>query len=301
LNPGAALTSIVLKFSNPQRVPFTFTQSIYGIVGSANHIPTANAGPDQTVAVGATVALDGTQSTDIDGNALTYRWSFVSVPSGSLAILANPTAVNPGFVADKAGAYTVQLVANDGRADSIPRRWSSAINSRPVANAGPDQLVASGRPTPLTASHSTDIDGDPLTYRWSFASVPAGSQATLAAPTTVNPSFFADKPGVYQAQLIVNDGHADSKLATVTVSTQSVAPVARPGPDQAVSAQANVQLDGSKSASANGAALTYRWTLITLAPGSRATLAAPIDPPKLRRRPAGHLRGAAHRQRWANR
>lgn len=278
LNPGAALTSIVLKFSNPQRVPFTFAQSVYGVVGSSNHIPTANAGPDQTVALGATVALDGTQSTDIDGNALTYRWSFVSVPSGSLAVLVNPTVVNPGFVADKAGTYTVQLVANDGRADSLPATVViSTTNSRPVANAGPDQLVASGTTIHLDGTHSTDIDGDPLTYRWSFASIPAGSQATLAAPATVNPSFFADKPGVYQAQLIVNDGHGDSRPATVAVSTQSVAPVARPGPDQAVTVQANVQLDGSRSASASGAALTYRWALITLAPGSRATLVAPTS------------------------
>ncbi len=66
--------------------------------------------------------------------------------------------------------------------------------------------------------------------------------------TAVTPSFMADKPGVYQAQLVVNDGRADSKPATVTFSTQSVPPIARPGPDQAVSVQANVQLDGSKSA-----------------------------------------------------
>jgi hypothetical protein len=249
--------------------------------------------------VGATVALDGTQSTDIDGNALTYRWSFVSVPSGSLAILANPTAVNPGFVADKAGAYTVQLVANDGRADSIPATVViSTINSRPVANAGPDQLVASGATVHLDGTHSTDIDGDPLTYRWSFASVPAGSQATLAAPSTVNPSFFADKPGVYQAQLIVNDGHADSKPATITVSTQSVAPVARPGP--IVSAQANA---------ARRQQIGRQWRRADLSlgadhagAGKGATLVAPTSiHPELRRRSAGHLRGAARRQRWANR
>jgi RHS repeat-associated protein len=278
LNPGATLTSIVLKFSNPRRIPFTFTQSIYGVVGSSNRIPTANAGPDQTVAAGATVALDGTQSTDIDGNALTYRWSFVSIPGGSHALLANPTAVNPDFVADKAGEYTVQLIANDGQADSLPTAVViTTVNSRPVADAGPDQLVASGTTIHLDGTHSTDLDGDPLTYRWNFVSVPAGSQATLDAPTAVNPSFFADKPGVYQARLVVNDGRADSHPATVTISTQSVVPIARPGLDQAVSVQANVQLDGSKSVSANGAPLTYRWALITLAPGSSAALVGPTS------------------------
>ncbi len=141
--------------------------------------PTANAGPDQTVATGATVALDGTQSTDIDGNALTYRWSFVSVPDGSHAVLTNPTAVNPNFVVDTAGEYTVQLIANDGRADSVPATVAiSTDNSRPVANAGADQLVASGAPVHLDGTHSTDIDGDPLTYQWNLTSIPAGSQAS---------------------------------------------------------------------------------------------------------------------------
>ncbi len=178
LSPGATLTSVVLKFSNPQRTTFTFTQSIYGVPASINHAPVANAGPDQTVATGTTVALDGTRSTDIDGNALTYRWSLTGIPNGSRAILTNSTSVNPSFVVDAAGAYAVQLVVNDGRSDSAPATVViSTTNSRPVANAGHDQLVASGAPVHLDGTHSTDVDGDPLTYHWTLVSIPAGSQA----------------------------------------------------------------------------------------------------------------------------
>ena len=97
LSPGATLTSVVLKFSNPQRTPFTFTQSIYGVPASINHGPVANAGPDQTVATGTTVALDGTRSTDIDGNALTYRWSLTGIPNGSRATVTNRHIGQPEF------------------------------------------------------------------------------------------------------------------------------------------------------------------------------------------------------------
>ena len=40
----------------------------------ANHVPVANAGADQTVEAGATVTLDGSGSSDRDGDALTYAW-----------------------------------------------------------------------------------------------------------------------------------------------------------------------------------------------------------------------------------
>src|SRR5262249_37784846 len=50
--------------------------------------------------VGDTVALDGTGSSDADGDALTYRWSLLAAPTGSAATLNNPTAINPTFIAD---------------------------------------------------------------------------------------------------------------------------------------------------------------------------------------------------------
>ncbi len=279
LSPGAALTSVVLKFSNPQRTTFAFTQSIYGVPASLNHAPVANAGPDQTVAIGATVALDGTRSTDIDGNALAYRWSLSGFPNGSRAILANPTSVDPSFVVDVAGAYTVQLIVNDGQSDSTPATVAiSNTNSRPVGNAGRDQLVATGAVVHLDATHSTDVDGDSLTYLWAMVSTPAGSHAVLDAPTSLTPSFTADKAGAYQARLVVNDGHSASTPDFVTVSTQGVPPIADPGPDQAGAVSAHVQLDGSKSAAANGGALSYRWALIALPAGSSAILAGPTSP-----------------------
>ena len=275
LNAGATLAPVVLKFSNPSRVGFSFTQSISGVLAASNHAPSANAGADQTVEVGATVTLDGTQSTDVDGDRLTYRWSLVSAPNGSHAALAGATSVNPSFVADLAGNYAVRLIASDGLGDSVPATVVvSTVNSRPVANAGRDQLVASGSTVRLDGTHSTDVDGDALIYHWTLASRPSGSHAALDAATAVAPAFVADKAGAYQVQLVVNDGHVDSTPANLTVSTQGVAPIANAGPDQAVSKSAHVQLDGGGSQAASGAALTYRWALVTVPAGSSAALVA---------------------------
>ena len=82
--------------------------------------PLADAGPDQSVSVNDTVTLDGSGSSDPDGDALAFLWSIVSTPDGSAAMLSDPTAVMPSFVADLAGIYVVQLIVNDGTLASAP-------------------------------------------------------------------------------------------------------------------------------------------------------------------------------------
>lgn len=85
-----------------------------------NHKPIADAGDNQLVDVGETVQLDGSRSSDEDGDALTYQWSFTSRAAGSNIALSDDTAVNPTFEVDVAGTYIVQLIINDGTEDSDP-------------------------------------------------------------------------------------------------------------------------------------------------------------------------------------
>lgn len=82
------------------------------------HMPVADAGPDQNVSVGLLTTLDGGDSSDLDEDALSYSWSFVSLPDGSTATLSDPTAVNPTFIADLDGIYVLNLVVNDGNVNS---------------------------------------------------------------------------------------------------------------------------------------------------------------------------------------
>lgn len=140
----------------------------------------------------------------------------------------------------------------------------SVPNDTPVANAGPDlgSLIPGTRVT-LNGSASTDPNGNPLTYSWTFLSKPAGSAAVLKNPTSVTPSFTVDLHGTYTAQLIVNDGTVNSAPNTVNISTVNVTPV---------KITTNKLLEGRRNQpyadtlEASGGAIPYTWSVTPALP-----------------------------------
>ncbi len=247
---------------------------------AGNVAPVANAGPNQTVTTGTVVTLNGSGSSDVDGNPLTYSWSFVSIPTGSSATLTGPTTVKPTFLADKVGQYVARLVVNDGTVNSSAATVTITTtpgNTAPVPNAGPDQTVQFGVLVTLNGSGSSDVDGNPLTYQWTFVTIPTGSAAKLSTPTAVTSTFVADLAGQYVARLVVNDGTVNSTPDTVTITTMggNTPPVAKAGPDQSVQMGTTVTLNGSGSTDADSNPLTYDWSFVSVPPGSTATLSNP--------------------------
>jgi hypothetical protein len=87
-------------------------------INPVNDVPVAQAGTDQTVFVGETVALDGSASADVDGDSLSFSWAFIDVPAGSTAVLSDGSVEDPTFTPDFTGTYEVQLIVNDGKVDS---------------------------------------------------------------------------------------------------------------------------------------------------------------------------------------
>jgi uncharacterized repeat protein (TIGR01451 family) len=259
------------------------------VITTQNSPPVARAGPNQTRHVGETAVLDGSASSDVDGDPLTYMWSFTHTPTGSSATLSDVTVVNPSFVVDRAGTFVVQVIVNDGHVNSTPSTVSiSTINSAPVANAGPDQAGNVGQLIQLNGAASSDVDGDPLGFTWSLQR-PSGSAASLSAINIVNPTFTIDIAGTYIGQLIVNDGLLSSAPDTVQISTNNQPPVANAGTDQTVSLGSTVHLDGSLSSDPEHQPLTYAWSIQSKPPGSAAALlSATVVNPTFIADKAGH-------------
>jgi uncharacterized repeat protein (TIGR01451 family) len=241
--------------------------------------PVANAGADQQVAVGATVELSGSASTSARGDALTYQWSLISVPTGSTAVLTNPTALRPTFVADQAGLYEADLQVTDAHAvvslvATVLIGAGTAVP--PVANPGMYPTASIGGQVTLDATRSTDVSGAPLIDTWKFILVPANSAATLSNTSPLNPTFVTDLSGQYYLQLNVLDANFNSTSANVVVDTQprTPSPIANAGPAQSAPRGQTVVLDGSRSSAGSGTSITaYQWVLLVKPVGSAAQLA----------------------------
>ena len=183
-----------------------------------NSAPIAKADYIRPVRVSDTVKLDGSSSSDIDNDFLSYKWIMKSKPVKSNAQISNPYTPNPEFIADRPGIYIVQLIVNDGKLDSNPYTFSIAtVNSKPVADAGENQVVFEGELVQLDGGNSKDIDENDLTYKWSIKERPKGSFAEITAPGKLDPTFIPDLPGKYIIQLVVNDGKVDSDPSFVEI------------------------------------------------------------------------------------
>ena len=181
---------------------------------------------------GPEVVLDGTGSSDPEGDPLTYAWSLVSIPAGSAAALTALTGDTSGITPDVLGEYQVQLVVNDGEYDSGPATVTiNYVNAPPVADAGEDQTIPPDLyvdAVQLNGGGSYDPEGGPLTYEWTLLSAPTGSLAddgNISDVTSAAPRFWPDVSSVdepFVLQLTVTDAETSSATDTVEILYQGI-------------------------------------------------------------------------------
>ena len=79
-----------------------------------NNVPVCDAGGDLTATVGETVTIDGTGSSDPDGDELSWSWVLRSEPSGSAATISDKYTSTPSIVPDLEGDYEIRMWVSDG-------------------------------------------------------------------------------------------------------------------------------------------------------------------------------------------
>jgi hypothetical protein len=126
-------TYVINLIVNDGKVNSSNVSAVTVTASAANSAPVANAGTNQTVTrtgtpATVTVTLNGTGSSDANGDTLTYSWAITTMPTSSAAILSSATAALPTFVADLAGVYVVTLIVNDGKVNSAVSTVAITVN-----------------------------------------------------------------------------------------------------------------------------------------------------------------------------
>jgi hypothetical protein len=226
---GATLqfTVTVTDTQNPNPATNANTSGAVTIAVNDDSSPTADAGAGQVVQVVQPVTLDGSNSSQADGDTLTYQWTQLS---GTTVTLSDPTAVKPTFTAPHA-ASTLQfeLTVTDPLNPNPALRSASAFTEvdvhdypAPTANAGPDQSgINPNGSVQLDGSASNSNSPHAITYSWTQT---AGTTVTLSNPTAAKPTFTAPTgPLTLTFKLVVNDTFFDSAASYVNVDVNGIA------------------------------------------------------------------------------
>ena len=138
---------------------------------------------------------------------------------------------------------------------------SGTANLPPIANAGPDQIVAENQLVTLDGSESYDEEAPiDLSYIWTAPTGILLNDTTSPATSFTTP--IVDDSVDFIFGLIVSDGELDSDpdSVTITVFHTNISPVANAGPDQTIMENELVILDGTGSSDFENVNLSYFWT-----------------------------------------
>ena len=266
-NASGTVTVKIVSQTNP-----SITALATGILGIGADMPVAIAGKNRNVLTGKYTSLDGGQSFDPGKATLTYAWTIVSKPAASvLTTLVNASTPQPDLLPDVNGAYTLQLIVNNGTQSSAPSLVTITAYTTgvpPNANAGAAANALRGSPVTLNGSLSNDPSGNnqALSYQWTIQSAPAGSALTGATlASTAMPSFTPDADGAFLVALTVTDSFGSSTdTVTITAYDPSVPPNAVAGANRRILIATPVTVNGSGSNDpGSSSAVSYQWSFVS--------------------------------------
>jgi N-acetylmuramoyl-L-alanine amidase/PKD repeat protein len=226
------------------------SQSTDSIKVTINSIPVADAGGPYSAEAGKQITLDGSKSTDKDGNIKNYLWEFGDGTTGN--------GMRPSHVFAEPGNYTVKLTVVDDRnvssttvsvtvevtaietsesttssetttetenktqksttessTDATDPQAASeetiAPNNAPTADVGGPYSAKVGKQITMDGSASSDVDGTIKKYKWDF-----GDGTTASGQ---KPSKTYSKAGTYTVKLVVKDDKGLASPAATTTAT----------------------------------------------------------------------------------
>ena len=252
------------------------------ITVNPSHVPSVNAGSDQTVDENALVNLAGAFR-NIEGN-LTFHWDHNSLLD---ITFDNPDLLFAQFAAPPVTSdteFAITLTVSNGTgtgtttlSDTLILTILDSGNTPPVVEAGHDQTVYEGSQVSLSASASDD-DNDHLNYSWSQN--PDEPAIQFNNPNSLAPSFTAptvDYDTTFTLTLKVDDG-TDAANDTLELVVRNIDlgsnPAIELGPSQIVREGDDITLLPVVSNIEGN--VTYEWSQIPSTPAIDFGTSTPV-------------------------
>lgn len=213
------------------------------VVVSENEEPVADAGDAQTVPEGTTVLFSGLNSSDSDGQIVTYEWDFDDGDTDT-----GPT-VSHEYGDDD--VFTVTLtVTDDEGAQNENTVVITVENVAPTVRPGDDQATDEGSPVRISFTFDDVglLDTHSAVVNWSDNSttnIPAA-----ASPETVFHGY--DDDGIFTVTISVTDDDGGTGSGDLTVTVSNVDPDVDAGADQSAFADDTVILSAEFDDSGTG-------------------------------------------------
>ncbi len=206
--------------------------SIDNVIVSVGSLPTADAGLDQTICEGQSIAIGGSPTGPINA---TYLWD--NAASLSSSIVANPTA-NPTITT------TYSVTVTDGAGCSAIDQVTITVDPVPTVDAGPDQVICDGSSVIIGGAPTTSTVG--ATVLWDNA-------ASLSNASDLNPTASPTITTTYTVVVTHSNGCTSSDQMTVSVNPN---PIADAGADQTICDGNSATIGGSPTGPLNA---TFQW------------------------------------------
>ncbi|RLI42490.1 hypothetical protein DRO59_04030, partial [Candidatus Bathyarchaeota archaeon] len=178
------------------------------------NLPTANAGPDQTIYTGEKVNFDGTASTASSGSSIVrYEWDFEN--DGVI----DAEGAKTSYTYTQKGQYTVTLRVTDSLGQTNTDTCIITVHNRyPIVSFTYTPSKPTVQDTVSFVDTSEDPDGSIVSWFWDFGD---GTNSTDHTPT----HQYSDK-GNYTVALTVTDNDGAQNTLTKTMTIYNIAPTA---------------------------------------------------------------------------
>jgi hypothetical protein len=168
---GESSATLIFVLAVYREGHYPSTDVVAVTVRGSNGWPSANAGPDQTQSEDTTVLLDGSLSSDPDGDPLTYSWLQIGGVPVTLSGGNNATPFFSAPLVATTEALTFELTVDDGLAthsDTVVITITDENSAPECGLAQPSVALLwppNHRLVPVTITGVTDPDSDSVTIR----------------------------------------------------------------------------------------------------------------------------------------